>query len=218
MHPLPPELDSARDAVRHITSDIEDVLTYALYPVTGMKFIRIKHGLDSMPDEMKPNALAEDPSPAETPAMQPQRIHGRLARSFSVHVDGETYQVAVEPLAPKRGMRIAPVSAPHSVPAQSSPPTAPMPEITTQEKTAEEETASVVSTDEIPVTAPIPGVVLRYAVEVGQSVSEGDSIVVLEAMKMENTLPAPATGTVKALVADLGATVAKDAVLAVISI
>jgi biotin carboxyl carrier protein len=55
-------------------------------------------------------------------------------------------------------------------------------------------------------------------VEIGQSVQEGDSIVVLEAMKMENTLPSPASGTVKALVADLGATVAKDAILAVISI
>ena len=78
--------------------------------------------------------------------------------------------------------------------------------------------AEAVTANEVPVTAPIPGVVLRYAVEVGDSVSEGDSIVVLEAMKMENTLPAPADGKVNALVADIGATVAKDAVLAVISI
>ena len=53
---LDPELDAAREAVRDISSDIEDVLTYALYPTTGMRFLRIKHGLDPVPDEMKPPA------------------------------------------------------------------------------------------------------------------------------------------------------------------
>ena len=65
--------------------------------------------------------------------------------------------------------------------------------------------------------APIPGVVLRYTVEVGQDVAEGDPVVVLEAMKMENTLPAPISGKVKSLPSRPGETVAKDAVLAVIS-
>ena len=58
---------------------------------------------------------------------------------------------------------------------------------------------------------------LRYEVEVGQSVVQGDEVVVLEAMKMENTLPSPVSGVVKELAADLGATVAKDAVLAIIT-
>ena len=220
---LPPEMDAAREAVKHITTDMDDVLTYALYPATGLKFLRIKHGLDPMPDEMREIAAPDKAQPTEDSAggdsaggeRASARVRSRHARSFSVYVGGERFEVDVEPHAPEVGMRIAPAAVPPAPapaaarqPAQDSPETPSTPEVT----------AASTPANEVPVTAPIPGVVLRYAVEVGQSVSEGDSIVVLEAMKMENTLPAPTSGTVKALVADLGATVAKDAVLAVISI
>ena len=216
-----PEMDAARDAVKHITTDMDDVLTYALYPATGMKFLRIKHGLDPMPDEMK--AIESTASGQQAADSQeslvgedssPKRERSRHARSFSVYVDGEHFEVEVEPHAPAGGIRVA-ASPPASTTTEATP--APVQEVEdAQSKT--ESTATVPSANEVPVTAPIPGVVLRYAVEVGQDVEEGDSIVVLEAMKMENTLPAPANGKVKALIADLGATVAKDAVLAVISI
>ena len=216
---LPPELDAARDAVKHITTEMDDILTYALYPATGMKFLRIKHGIDPMPDEMKANESAvghQQPSASQESATSadssPQRARSSHARSFSVYVDGERFEVEVEPHAPERRIRVAPPAAP-TTPETAPAPTADAPETPSTQEIA----AAPTSTNEVPVTAPIPGVVLRYAVEAGQSVSEGDSIVVLEAMKMENTLPAPASGTVKTLVADLGATVAKDAVLAVIS-
>lgn len=215
--PLPPELDAAREAVKHITTDLEDVLTYALYPSTGMRFLRIKHGLDPMPPEMKDEPLAGKDSPSERAQAQestPERTRSRHARTFSVYVDGEHFEVEVDPHSPDRAMRIAPTAA--------SPAVRQAAELarTRQETEKHDEPQSVptAATNEVPVTAPIPGVVLRYAVKVGDSVSEGDSIVVLEAMKMENTLPAPTDGKVKALVQDLGATVAKDAVLAVISI
>ena len=183
-----------------------------------MKFLRIKHGLDPMPDEMKATQIADVASQADSgvkPEAQPESPRSRHARTFSVYVRGERFEVEVEPHAPERGMRVAPAAV-----APATPPTgAPIPASDTQEKPSASASGTAgTAADEVPVSAPIPGVVLRYAVEVGQSVSEGDSVVVLEAMKMENTLPAPASGTVKALVADLGATVAKDAVLAVISI
>ena len=215
---LPPELDAARDAISHISANMDDVLTYALYPATGMKFLRIKHGLDPMPDEMKADGIADAATAVNGSAKseaQTQRALGAHARTFSVYVDGERFEVDVEPHAPERGMRIAPAAASLTV-APSAPA---KPGTETREQPPEPSSAApVTATNEVPVTAPIPGVVLRYAVEVGQSVAEGDSIVVLEAMKMENTLPSPAGGKVKALVADVGATVAKDAVLAVISI
>jgi biotin carboxyl carrier protein len=70
---------------------------------------------------------------------------------------------------------------------------------------------------QVTVTAPMPGIILRYAVEVGQSVQEGDPVVVMEAMKMENTLPAPISGKVASLPLEPGATVVKDDVLATIA-
>ena len=211
--PLPPEMDAAREAVKHITTDIEDVLTYALYPSTGMRFLRIKHGLDPMPSEMKDEpATVNDSNAKQEPT--PERVPSRHARSFSVYVDGERFEVEVDPHSPERAMHIAPAGISRTVRSVTKP-TGPQ---EVQENQEEPQGVQAAAANEITVTAPIPGVVLRYAVEVGDSVSEGDSIVVLEAMKMENTLPAPADGKVKALVADIGATVAKDAVLAVISI
>jgi biotin carboxyl carrier protein len=49
------------------------------------------------------------------------------------------------------------------------------------------------------VWAPMPGKILRVLVKPGQAVKEGDPVVVLEAMKMENELRSPITGTVKAV-------------------
>jgi acetyl-CoA/propionyl-CoA carboxylase biotin carboxyl carrier protein len=61
--------------------------------------------------------------------------------------------------------------------------------------------------------SPMQGTIVKVAVEEGQVVAEGDLIVVLEAMKMEQPLNAHRAGTVKGLVAEVGATVTSGAVL-----
>jgi oxaloacetate decarboxylase alpha subunit/pyruvate carboxylase subunit B len=65
--------------------------------------------------------------------------------------------------------------------------------------------------------APMPGMIVRYQKQVGDAVSKGDTVVILEAMKMENALQAPADGTVKAINFSSGDTVSKDDVLCVIA-
>ena len=67
-----------------------------------------------------------------------------------------------------------------------------------------------------PLTAPMPGMVVRYEKQVGEAVSEGETVVILEAMKMENALPAPVSGTVTSIGFASGDTVAKEDVLCVI--
>ena len=69
---------------------------------------------------------------------------------------------------------------------------------------------------EVPLRAPMPGMIISYSVKVGDQVATGDLVCVLEAMKMQNSLPAPATGTIKAINFEPGASVAKDAVILVI--
>ncbi|GAA1744687.1 biotin carboxylase N-terminal domain-containing protein [Aeromicrobium alkaliterrae] len=64
--------------------------------------------------------------------------------------------------------------------------------------------------------APMPASVMSVAVEQGQSVSKGDTIVVLEAMKMQHTIAAPVDGVVTELTATAGQQVESGAVLAVI--
>ena len=66
-------------------------------------------------------------------------------------------------------------------------------------------------------TSPMAGVVRKVLVEPGDEVEAKQVIVVIEAMKMQNALPAPIAGTVKALPVVPGAQVAKDDVLAIIA-
>ena len=63
------------------------------------------------------------------------------------------------------------------------------------------------------VTAPMPGKVVKYLVAVGDEVAEGQGLVVVEAMKMENELTSPKGGIVKELFSSAGASVESGAKL-----
>lgn len=63
-------------------------------------------------------------------------------------------------------------------------------------------------------TAPMPGLVRAVQVQVGESVSQGQTLLIVEAMKMELKVCAPRAGTVKSLKIQPGATVERDQILA----
>ena len=65
------------------------------------------------------------------------------------------------------------------------------------------------------IKAPMPGLVIDIKVDVGQAVKEGDTIVVLEAMKMENNIKASADGIVKQILCDSSQAVEKNDTLIV---
>ena len=180
---IEPELDGARGAVSEITGDIDDVLTYALYPTTGLRFLRIKHGLDPVPDEMRPPPDAAPAAPATEAA---GRADGPSdgARAFDVYVDGERFLVEVDP---RDGAALA-----------------------------EGAGAGPRASDAV-VAAPMPGLIVRHLVAEGQDVREGEQVIVMEAMKMENSLPAPVAGTIRSLPVAAGTRVEKGATLAVIA-
>ena len=66
------------------------------------------------------------------------------------------------------------------------------------------------------VVAPMPGLVVKVEVEVGQAVRAGQGVIVVEAMKMENELKAPADGVVASIAVQPGQTVDKGATLLVL--
>ena len=207
-----PEIERAREAVRELSTDIEDVLTYALYPTTGLRFLRIKHGLDPVPDEMKPPVPEEEAPSVSDAVSKTAPIHhmeaparSARARLFNVYVGDDFFQVEVDPARPSGAAVRGPSAPVEAAPAQLTPdpPEPPPPPGPPETRT---------------ITAPMPGIVLRYVVDVGQKVAEGESVVVLQAMKMENVLPSPVAGTISSLPVQEGATVSTGDVLAAVAI
>ena len=123
-------------------------------------------------------------------------------RKFNVKVNGVSYEVEVEEVG---GAVSAPVAAPAPVAAAPAAPAA-----------APKAAAPAAPAGGTPVKAPMPGNVLDIKVSNGQAVKEGDVVVILEAMKMENEIYAPCDGTVT-VVASKGATVNTGDVLISIS-
>ncbi|HEX9414203.1 MAG TPA: biotin/lipoyl-containing protein [Ktedonobacterales bacterium] len=69
---------------------------------------------------------------------------------------------------------------------------------------------------EVPLTAPMPGMVSQVVVNPGQTVQRGQTLIVLEAMKMENDLAAPRSGVVRDIRVAKGSTVNQGQVLAIV--
>jgi oxaloacetate decarboxylase alpha subunit/pyruvate carboxylase subunit B len=129
-------------------------------------------------------------------------------QSFRIAVDGRGFCVQVESGTSNAAESTINVPPAVRTPQRSAPATAPKP--------ASTQAASTTAAGETALTAPIPGTVVRYTVSEAQQVKAGEAVVVLEAMKMENTLPAPVDGVIKQIPLQAGAKVARGDVLLVI--
>ncbi len=209
---LEPELEKAKEATKDIAQDIGDVLTYALYPTTGMRFLRWKYGLEEPPPEVKPKTLEdvkrEDELIAKVKAgklsERDKPLNGAGIRTFKVYVDDKVYTVGVE------AVDASPLTSPVIIPTVAPPPAKPV------KKKAPPPLSVEVKAEETSIMAPMPGIIIRYEVKVGDEVKADDVVVVLEAMKMANTLTTPIGGRVKAIKFKDGDRVATGDVLAII--
>lgn len=121
-------------------------------------------------------------------------------KRYNITVNGTAYDVVVEEVYAQDT-----VSAPVSKPSPAPTPAAPAPSADTSTVTG--------GTN---VESPMPGVILDVKVNVGDTVSEGQALFVLEAMKMENDVNAPCAGTVASINVSKQANVETGTVLAVI--
>ncbi|MFT7561523.1 MAG: oxaloacetate decarboxylase alpha subunit [Flavobacteriales bacterium] len=139
---------------------VDDILTYALFPQIGMKFLANRNN----PDAFEPAPTGKESSV----------VHADNGDEvYSVDLEGEKYTVTVSNGGELTG--IVPLSGASAV--DSSAPT---------------------SAGE-PVKAPLAGNIFRVLVSPGQQVAEGDTLLVLEAMKMETQVSAPSAGTVSSV-------------------
>ncbi len=215
---LEPELEKAREEVGSLAKDIDDVILYAQFPVTGKKFLEWKYGITPAPDSVKPISLEEVKKRDEilkkakagelVERKQNTPAKTEAVRTFNVFVDSEFFSVDVDPVggAP---IAIAPQAVQPQVAAPAAAPAAPAPPVK-QEPSAGSHAGTVL-------LAPMPGMVVKYEKKVGDKVAQGDTVVVLEAMKMENALPAPCDGTISAIDFESGDSLTKGAVLCVIN-
>ena len=161
---------ATQEGIKLAKEQVDDVLTYALFPQVGLKFLKNRG-----------NPAAFEPVPTAKPAVQapvvPQAAKG--VEQYSVRVDGQVYDVEVGPKGELTS--VTPAGAPATKSAAPSP--AP---------------ASVANGGD-PVKAPLAGNIFKVVVQQGQEVHEGDILVVLEAMKMETEIRAIHGGVIQAI-------------------
>ena len=153
---------------------IDDVLTYSLFPQVGLKFLQNKNNPDAF-----------EPVPTGKSKVQTNDAGEEI---YTVEVEGRSYTVAVT----DGGDVSAIAAAGGSAAAQSA--------------------APVASGGE-PIAAPLAGTVVKLLVQAGQQVAEGESIAILEAMKMETSVSAPAAGQIVEVRAKSGDSVSVGDVL-----
>ncbi|EJX6108314.1 biotin/lipoyl-binding protein, partial [Salmonella enterica] len=150
---------------------IDDVLTVALFPQIGLKFLENRHN----PAAFEPVPQAETAQPvakAEKPA---------ASGIYTVEVEGKAFVVKVSD-----GGDISQLTT--AVPAASSAPVQ----------------AAAPAGAGTPVTAPLAGNIWKVIATEGQTVAEGDVLLILEAMKMETEIRAAQAGTVRGIAVKSG--------------
>jgi pyruvate carboxylase subunit B len=230
---LEPELEKAREEIGPLAKDIDDVLIYAMYPTTGKRFLKWKYGEEEMPNDVKPKTLedvkAEQDLVKKAKAgllveklqkVAPQK--GAGLRTFNVFVDGEYFEVEVEQVGGAPIITsITPAAAPQPVAPQTPslvppPPVRPAAAPAAPVSPAPQAAPAPAAVGGTKIEAPMPGMIIRYEVAEGASVNEGDVVLILEAMKMENSITSPVSGVVKQIGFKDGQNVQKGDVLAVI--
>ena len=191
---IEPELPKVREEVKGLAKDLDDEIICALYNLTGKRFLRWKYGLEEVPDEVKPKTLEDVKKEKE---LVQKALSGELTakgkkdkpaglRSFDVYVDGEHFNVEV--------------ADPNARTFSSAAP-----------KKIEKKEEDIDDTGNL--HAPIPGMIIEYKKDVGDTVEAGETIVVLEAMKMFNNLAAPCDGVINKINFKVGDSVAKGDIL-----
>ena len=190
---LTPEMERLREELKGKASEegitleggereTDDVLTYALFPQIGLKFLRNRGNPDAF--EPAPQAVDDKASKAASaPVSNAPAVSAQAASSgpqtYTLNVNGKQYVVEVA-----EGGDITQV--------QASEPAAPAPAAAAAAPAAQAASGE-------PVSAPLAGNIFKVNVSVGDSVAEGDVVIILEAMKMETEIRAHQAGTVSAV-------------------
>ena len=202
------EMDKLREEVGALAQSEEDVLTYAMFPEIGRGFLEGRAKGTLVPEQLLAPEEAGAPctlAPTNfNVTMHGETYHIKIKgaghkneerRPFYVYVDGVPEEIMVETieLAATDGLGAAGAGETRT--------------------TAAKDSRRPKATNKGDVTSAMPGTIVEVMVSVGGKVKAGDPILVIEAMKMENEVPAPTSGTVKAIHVKKGDSVNPDEAL-----
>ena len=178
---LKPELTKLRADIGELATSEEDVLTFAMFPDLGREFLQQRAD-----GNLKAEALL--------PVSEGQTSKDSIATEFKVDVHGESYDIAITGVGDvgggKRKFYISIDGMPEEVTFES---------LNEYVSEGNGSGGRKKATEPGHVTAPLPGNVVEVLVTEGDEVEAGQSLLVMEAMKMETELLANISGTVKAL-------------------
>jgi pyruvate carboxylase len=208
---LEPELEEAKTKVDGLAKNLRDNLIVALYPVTGKRFLEWKYGKTTPSPETKPISLeeAKDRDALVAKAKlglvveKPDKDlppKGDNLQTFNVYVDNKYHRVEIEQVGGPPAFQVVSRAAPQI----------PRPSVGLEAEPTQEDIEGT------PLIAPMPGMIIRYEVKIGDKVKAHDTVMILEAMKMENALVSEVDGKVKAIFFHEGDSVRRGDILAII--
>ena len=203
---LKPEMHRLREEIGELATCEEDVLTYAMFPEIGRKFLEERAAGTLRPEPLLP--VAEQPSAGTLPL---------APTDFNVTVHGESYHIRVTGVGHKaddlRPYFVSVDGVPEEILVEALAETVPTEAGMVDTKRASKGSKRPKASKEGHVTSSMPGTVVDVVVKVGSRVKAGDAVLVIEAMKMENEVPAPVAGTIKAVNVAKGDSVNPDEAL-----
>ncbi len=210
---LSDELDKLRGEIEGLAKSDEDVLTYAMFPDLGRTYLQERAAGTLAPEPLLPPEARHAPAAGTQFAPNEFKVtlhgetyhiritgtgHGHEAeRPYYVHVDGVPEEVLIETLGEIEVGPTAGAARAAGKPAEKAGAAKGRPKPTHPGH----------------VTTAMPGTIVDVLVQTGQKVNAGDGVLVIEAMKMENEIQAPVSGTVVAIHVAKGEAVTPDQVL-----
>ena len=173
--------------IKLVADEIDDVLIYALFQQVGINFLKNRGNPDAFEPAPGTEPVEAPPAPvaAATPAGEP------AVESYRVSVNGTQYDVVVGP----GDADISQVTPVATTAASAAGPAA---------------TAAPASAGGTEIRAPLAGSVIDILVAVGDTVNEGDPVIIVEAMKMETEIRANASGKIQSIAIKKGDAIQAD--------
>ncbi len=204
---IEPELDALTREIGDKAKSIEDVLSYALFPTVALEFFEEREAGIFKPEPLDAPAETVEAAPASS-------APGLAPTEFNITIHGEEYHIKVEGSGHKsedvRPFYVKVDNVLEEVMVETLTEVVPTADGNIDARKASKGSKRPKASHDSDVTTPMPGRIVALHVEEGSKVVAGEVVLVVEAMKMENPVYAPESGTISTIHVNVGDNVNPD--------